>query len=309
MPHIIALTGSGSAQRKLLADCLTELRGGGYDTSGRFAGESWQDLFDMSRTAGLFDELRAVVVESADSLGPLPEEFHPEVAGAGSGDVFVLVFDQDPLKILPTQIMERISLRKPRSIPYWVDSRIQWLERESSKRKIRITRGALHLLAECVEDPEEMSVELDKLGAASGGSLVGEDMVRALTVDEGGRQMLALLDGLCRGETGIVLEAISSLRRREEPLKIISALHKRMRVAMYLAMAGGNPGKEAETALEIKPYQGKIALEAAGKYPVPSIRRFVTGMVRESVLAKSGLSSGWDGIELEILRFLDSSRK
>ncbi len=308
MPHFIALTGSGSTQRRLLSDSIGELRAKGFESFERFSGESWQDLLDISRTGGLFEDRRAVVVESADELGPFPEEFFGDVTGAGSSVVYLLVFDEDPFKTLPPGLGGRISIRKPPRIPYWMDSRVQWLEREARSRRIKATQKALYLLAECVEDPEEMSGELDKLGLASGGATVDEDMVRALTVDEGGRQMLALLDGICRGETGTVLEALASLRKREEPLKILSALHKRMRFAMYLSKAQGDLRKAAETALEIKPYQGRVALEAARTFPPGAIRDFVLGMARESALGKSGLGSGWDGLELEILRLL-ASRK
>lgn len=309
MPYFIALTGSGSAQRKLLSDCILELSGKGFESPERFSGESWQDLFDISRTGGLFEERRAVVVESADALGPLPEDLFEEVTGPESDVVFLLVMEQGASKNLPSSLSGRISFRKPQNIPYWVDSRVQWLERESRSRRIKTTPKALHLLAEYVEDPEEMSVELDKLGLASEGGVVDEDLVKTLTVDEGGRQMLALLDGLCRGDTKAVIEALSCLRGRDEPLRILSALHKRMRVAMYLSLALGDLRKTAETALEIKPYQGRIALEAARVFPAGSIRDFVVGMARESALGKSGMASGWDGIELEILRLLSSRRK
>lgn len=309
MPHFIALTGSGSGQRKLLADCTAELRGKGFDSIERFSGESWRDLFDISRTGGLFEERRAVVVEAADALGPLPEDLYGEVTGPESGVVFLLVLEQEPSKTLPSGLSGRISFRKPPSIPYWVDGRVQWLEREARSRKIKITAKALHLLAECVEDPQEMSVELDKLGIASGGAVVDEDTVSALTVDEGGRRMLALLDGLCKGDVGAVIEALSCLRGRDEPIKILSALHKRMRIAMYLSMAGGSLEKTVETALDVTRYQGRSAHEAARIFPTGSLRTFVTGMARESALAKSGMGRGWDGIELEILRLLTSRRK
>ncbi|MDO9509217.1 MAG: hypothetical protein Q7I97_07785 [Thermovirgaceae bacterium] len=308
MPHLIALTGSGSTQRRLLSDCIVELKGKGFESFERFSGESWQDLLDISRTGGLFEDRRAVVVEAADALGPLPEEFFGEVTGAGSSVVYLLVFDEDPSKTLPAVLGGRISIRKPPKIPYWVDSRVQWLEREARSRRIKATPGALYLLAECVEDPEEMSGELDKLGLASGGAVVDEDLVKALTVDEGGRQMLALLDGICRGDTAAVIEALSSLRRRDEPLKILSALHKRMRIAMYLSKAQGDLRKAAETALDITQYQGKTGLEAARIFPPVAIRDFVLGMARESASGKSGLGSGWNGVELEIFRLLASRR-
>lgn len=121
--------------------------------------------------------------------------------------------------------------------------------------------------------------------------------------------MLVLLDGLCRGDVQAVIEALSCLRGRDEPLRILSALHKRMRIAMYLSLAQGDLKKTAETALDIKPYQGRIALEAVRIFPAGAIREFVAGMARESALGKSGLSSRWDGIELEILRLLASRRK
>jgi len=147
LPYFIALTGSGSSQRKLLSGCLSELRDRGFDSVERFSGESWQDLFDISRTGGLFVERRAIVIESADALGPLPEGLFEEVTGPESGVVFLLVLEKEPSKTLPSKLAGCISYRKPPNIPYWMDSRVQWLERESRTRKIKTTPKALHLLA------------------------------------------------------------------------------------------------------------------------------------------------------------------
>ncbi|KUK85537.1 MAG: hypothetical protein XE01_1199 [Synergistales bacterium 58_81] len=128
----------------------------------------------------------------------------------------------------------------------------------------------------------------------------------SLVVDEGGKQILALLDGLCQGDTSSVLRALSCLRRREEPLKITSALHKRMRIAMYLYRASPPISQAVESALEVKPYQGRLARKAVSIYPKSAIRDFVMAMARESAAGKSGLGRGWYGLELEILRLLST---
>ncbi|MFA6641424.1 MAG: DNA polymerase III subunit delta, partial [Thermovirgaceae bacterium] len=73
MTHFIAVTGSGPSQRALLAECMKELRGKGFETFERFSGESWQDLFGVLNTGGLFEEKRPFVVEGSDQLGPFPE--------------------------------------------------------------------------------------------------------------------------------------------------------------------------------------------------------------------------------------------
>lgn len=309
MTKFIVITGSGSAQRGLLAGCMEELRGKGFETFERFSGETWQDLVDVLQTGGLFEDRRAVVVESADQLGPAPEGLFTESPGNDPAVVCILVWEKDAHKGLTALPKGSFEIRKPEKVPFWIEGRIQWLDKEARSRKIKMTRGAVQLLAEWVEEPEVLLAELQKLGIAAEGAEVDEALVEALVVDEGGKQMLALLDGLCRGEASTVIQALSSLRRREEPLKIISALHKRMRIAMYLSRVTPALGQTLDSALEVKPYQGKMAKRAAAVFPKRAVRDFVLSMARESAAIKSGLGRGWDGIELEILRLLSSSTK
>jgi len=306
LTHFIAVTGSGPSQRALLAECMKELRGKGFETFERFSGESWQDLFGVLNTGGLFEEKRAFVVEGADQLGPFPEGALDGLLRSGQSTVCLLVFEKDIARGLKSLPEGSFSLRKPAKVPFWSRDRLQWLEREARERRIKASREALQLLVEWVEDPAELTSELEKLGRASGGEQVGPELVESLVVDEGGKQMLALLDGLCRGDTASVLRVLSYLRRREEPLKIISALHKRMRIAMYLYGASQPLAQAVESALEIKPYQGRLARKAVSIYPKTAIRDFVLAMARESAAGKSGLGRGWDGLELEILRLLST---
>ena len=309
MTRFIAITGSGSSQRGLLTGCIEELKGKGYQTFERFSGESWQDLVDLLQTGGLFEERRAVVVESPDQMGPVPVGLFRESAEKDPSVICILVCEKDTPKGLTGLPRGSLEIRKPEKVPFWIEGRTQWLEKEARSRKIRMTRGAVQLLAEWIEEPEVLLSELRKLGIAAEGAEIDEALVETLVVDEGGKQMLALLDGLCRGETRTVLQALSSLRKREEPLKIISALHKRMRIAMYLSRVTPALGQELDAALEVKPYQGKMAKRAAAVFPKRAIRDFVLSMARESAASKSGLGRGWDGIELEILRLLSSTDK
>ncbi len=309
MPQFIAVAGTGPAQRRLLSDCTAELKKGGCGSVERFSGDSWQDLLDVSRTGGLFEEKRAVIVESADALGTFPEEFFGEIEGSAACVTFLLVFDGDPSKTLPTRQRKEITVRKPAAVPYFFGERVRWVEREARSRKININKGAINLLVEFVDDPEVILSELIKLAAAAGEKLIDEDLASSLIMDDGGRQMLKLLDGICRGETSAVIDALSILRRREVPIKIISALHKRMRMAMYLSLAGEKWREAVETALEITKYQAGLAKKSIDLFPRDALRDFVLAMARESALFKTGLGSGWDGIELEIIRLLASAGK
>ena len=276
---------------------MKELRGKGFETFERFSGESWQDLFGVLNTGGLFEEKRAFVVEGADQLGPFPEGALDGLLRSGQSTVCLLVSRRKSHRLNPSRrIFSPPEAAKCLSGP----DRLQCERSQGTRIK---TQGAFSLV-EC--EARRNDSELEKLGRASGGEQVGPELVESLVVDEGGKQMLALLDGLCQGDTASVLRVLSYLRRREEPLKIISALHKRMRIAMYLYGASQPLAQAVESALEIKPYQGRLARKAVSIYPKTAIRDFVLAMARESAAGKSGLGRGWDGLELEILRLLST---
>lgn len=306
MIHFIAVTGSGPSQRDLLAECKEELAQKGYETFERFSGQEWQDLFGALHTGGLFEELRAFVVEEADQLGPFPEGPFEELFRSGPATACLLVFEKDLPPGLNSLPEDLLSVKRPVRPPFWPSERVPWLEREARKRGIKISREAAQLLVEWTEDAVELLSEIEKLALASGGELIGVELVEDLVVDEGGRQMLSLLDGLCEGNVPAVIGSLSFLRKREEPLKIISALHKRMRLALYLSGAAPSLARTVESALEATPFQVRQSKKAVSIFPRRALRDFVVAMAALSASAKSGLGRGWDGIELEIIKLLST---
>lgn len=306
MTHFIAVTGSGPSQRDLLAECKGELAEKGYETFERFTGEEWQDLFGALSTGGLFEEKRAVVVEEAELLGPFPEGSFEDLFRSGPATVCLLVFEKDLPAGLSSLSKDLLTVRKPARVPFWPKERVSWLEREAKKRGVAISREAAQLLIEWTEDGVEILSELEKLAVASGGGTIGAELVGDLVVDEGGRQMLSLLDGLCQGDVPAVIGALAFLRKREEPLKMISALHKRMRLALYLSGATPEHARRVESALEATPFQVRQTTKAASLFPRRALRDFVVAMAVQSASAKSGVGRGWDGIELEVFRLLSA---
>jgi len=304
--HFIAVTGSGPSQRDLLAECKKELAQKGFETFERFSGQEWQDLFGVLNTGGLFEELRAFVVEEADQLGPFPEGPFEELFRSGPATVCLLVFEKDLPPGLNSLSEDLLTVRRPIRPPFWPSERVPWLEREAKKRGIKISREAAQLLVEWIEDTVELLSEIEKLALASGGEPIGVELVDDLVVDEGGRQMLSLLDGLCEGNVPAVIGSLSFLRKREEPLKIISALHKRMRLALYLSGAAPSLARAVESALESTPFQVRQSKKAVSIFPRRALRDFVVAMAALSASAKSGLGRGWDGIELEIFKLLST---
>ncbi len=92
------------------------------------------------------------------------------------------------------------------------------------------------------------------------------------------------------------------MREREEPLKVISALHKRMRFSMYSARYGGKGKEGFLKALGAKPYQMKQAKAGASRYSAEGLSRFVQDMIRSGYLAKTVNIDIWNEIELAVLR-------
>ena len=263
MTHFIAVTGSGPSQRDLLAECKGELAERATDLQ-RFTGE-WQDLFGALSTGTLRGKARR-----RGGRGRTPGALSRgsfETSSGPAATVCLLVFEKDLPAGLSSLPKDLLTVRKPAKVPFWPKERVSWLEREAKRRGVAISREAAQLLIEWTEDGVELLSELEKLAVASGGETIGAELVGDLVVDEGGRQMLSLLDGLCQGDVSAVIGAISFLREREEPLKMISALHKRMRLALYLSGATPEHARRVESALEATPFQVRQATKAASLSP------------------------------------------
>ncbi|MFP4481601.1 MAG: DNA polymerase III subunit delta [Thermovirgaceae bacterium] len=308
MARLLVIDAKGPSQRRLLEESIAEYKEKGFAYDSRLEGSLWVDLLADSRSRGLFEAKRLVVVESAETMGNLQEPLVSLVeTEEDSETVCILLYNEDPSRFFPKGLFRKLEVRRAEKIPLWTGARVSWMSKLSSEAGIFWSRDAMQLLAEWIDDPEELRSEMKKLEKAAGDEGVTEKLVRTLCLDEGGKQLLRLLDGVCQGRTGDVLSSLAGMREREEPLRIISALHKRMRFSMYSARYGRK--EDMTKALGAKPYQMKQAQNAASRYSPEGLSRFVQDMIRASCLAKTTNVDTWNDIELAVLRLLREDAK
>lgn len=310
MARPLVIDARGSSQRRLLEETVSEYRKKGFAHDSRLEGVSWVDLLADSRSGGLFEEKRLVVVECAETMGSLQESLVSMVeTGGNSETVCILLYNEDPSRFFPKDLFKKLEVRRAEKVPHWTDARISWMQKRSSRGGAAWSREAMQLLAEWIEDPEELRNEMEKLERAAGTEGVTETLVRQLCLDEGGKVLLRLLDGLCHGRLDHVLASLAGMRVHEEPLRVISALHKRMRFSMYLSRYGAKRKDELMKVLGAKPYQMKQAGAAASRYSCEGLARFVQDMIRASYLAKTTSVDIWNDVELAVLRLLREDTK
>jgi len=304
MPHLFVVNAAGSSQRRLLSELLQTCTAKGYETGRRVeadAEKSWQDLFAVQRTKTLFTVASVTVIESAENLGPFPESLERFLEPEESETILVAVYGGDCKKYFPKGLFSRLSLREAVEPPRWGEARRRWIENLASEEKVHLGREAGALLGEWFEDPEELRSEIRKLGIASGGAQVSGALVRALSVDEGRKALLDFLDGFCRKDRRVVLDALETLRRRDEVLAAATAFYNRVRGAMYLSLMKGPLREEVVRALGLRPYQRKLAEEAASRYTPETLKHVVAETAALSCREKWGRGAGWNELELIVL--------
>jgi len=97
MPHLRLIVASGTGQRRLLEETVTEFKKKGYQLTARQEGGEWVALLSENMSGGLFDENRLIVVDAAVLLGALPHNLESMVEKESSV-VIVLVYETDPVK-------------------------------------------------------------------------------------------------------------------------------------------------------------------------------------------------------------------
>ncbi len=309
MPRLIVLNAAGASQRRLLSEVLTDLKKSGFVLASRQEGGEWVELFGNSRTTGLFENRTVVQVEEASRLGKFPGELEGFLEGIGAPSVLLLLYSGDASKFFARELFKKLDVRRAREVPRWANQRRRWISEEVRRLGASVTSEAASLLAEWIEDGEELCSELEKLVSVAGGKAVDGNMVRLLTVDEGGRDLLNLLDGLCYAKQAQVVQALDSLRRGGVLLRVVVSLHNRFRLAMYQTSGNAGEGKLYLEALGARPYQVKMAAEAARRYDRGVIRAFVLGLVRLSLAEKTGHGRGWHDLCHVILKFLSQARR
>ena len=302
MPSLLLISASGTAQRRLLEETVADFEKKGYVISGKQEGGEWGPLLSDNLSGGLFDENRIVIVDSASLLGPFPENLDPMVE-ADSSVVILLVFDSEPAKFFPARTLEKCRVLKAVPFPQWPRERMIWTLDMAKKMKIKIDREAAALIIELTEDPEEIRRQLSGLSLLKKGESVNTSDVENMCLDDGTRNLLKLLDGLCTGDHIKTLKSLSAISKNGDLIPLVSAMHNRMRLAWYASMHP-RQGPLFAQSLGAKNYAWNMAGNAARSYSAGSISKFVLGLIKINIDEKSGTGSGWTGLETLVIELM-----
>lgn len=306
MPDLRLIAASGTAQRRVLEDTAAKLEKEGYVLSGRQEGGDWVSLLSENMSGGLFDEKRLIIIENAALLGPIPENLAAMVV-PGSPVVVLLVYDADPGKLIPAAILKKCGVIKPEAFPRWPRERQAWVSGLARKMGLQIDFGAVALIVELLDDPEEIRSQLTSLSLLKKKGPVNRKDIEELCLDDGSGNLLKLLDSLCGGDVPTALRTFRAMSGSgtAELFPLVSALHNRMRLALYAA-AYKNDGAAFARALGARDYAWRQANGAARRYGARALLAFVVGLIKLNIEEKSGRGAGWRSLELLVLDLLST---
>ncbi|GHV27228.1 hypothetical protein FACS1894167_01870 [Synergistales bacterium] len=311
MPRLYLVIGSGTAQRKLLSSVREELRGRGYEDMSRLEGVSWLPLLSENMGGGLFSEKSVIIIEDAEQLGRFPEKLTPLLEPEGADVVILLVYKSDPAMgkekqpaLLPKGIIPLCARHKAPDEPSpWSRERDDIIIRAAKREGARVAEDAAALLKELFEDTGEMESEACKLALFcrfAGRSEISLGDAASLCLADGSRDTLKLLDGICERRTREILPLLESLRESAELLQLVSALHNRLRCAMYMA-AFPKEGAAFMKAFGTSSYAARLAEKAARSYGREKLIKCVAGLIRINVNEKSGAGASWHDLSILII--------
>lgn len=296
MPALVLVTAPAGAHPRLRAETLARLTGQGYVLERRLEVAQWADLFEEALTPSLFSAQRIFEVDDGKALGPLPQKYMSRIERAGAESVFLLFSE----KSLKPELGEAYSLAESvpyEAAPYWPSERAGWLVRLARAKGWSMESAAGSLLAEWIEDEEELRSELDKLGAAASRKRITVSLVRALSIDDGSRGTLNLLDAISKADVPEMLRSMDTLREDGELNPTLAAVHSRVRRACMVASLG----EEAASCLGLTKFQTKIAQAMARLYGPRLLSLWLGELLRLSWRERSGDGEGWEGLEKLLL--------
>ena len=309
MPHLRVVASGGASARRLVAEELEALSKKGRAFAGTHEGGEWPALIAAGRSAGLFDDKRVSVVESAELLGPFPDELLPYLEGDDASEVLLLVFEKEPGKTFSPAAKKKIVQIKGESVPFWSAQRKKWLLDLAGKEGVALSDDAAALLVELLEDPEEVRAELRKLGSYAHGAPVDAGMVKELSFDEGRNTMLKFLDAFCQARAPEVFAALERFKQEPSVLPLLTGLYNRIRPALYLGIFAPAGGERIRSALEIKEYALKMGREALRRYSSKALTELSFGLLVLSWKEKTSFAEGWPGFESLLMTCMASAGK
>jgi DNA polymerase-3 subunit delta len=310
MPHLHLITGTGTAQRRLVAKELAALAARGYELSARMEGGEWRSLLTGHRGPGLFGERSSVVVDDAEKLGLMPENLASLLENPDAPVVILLVAKSEASAIVPKELLERCSRSKAEEPSPWSKDRDAIVTDAAKRHGVSIGRDSVFLIKELFEDAGELASEADKVAsfcAVSGRHSMSREDVEAFCLSSGTKSLLKLLDGICAGQAAQSLAALGVLMTNGELLPTVSALHNRMRLALYSAAFPNERGRFAK-ALGAKDYASRQADQAASLYGRAKLLDFVTGLILINSNEKSGAGASWRDLSVLVINLLSSIR-
>lgn len=306
MPSLRLIVASGTAQRRLLEETVNDFEKKGYTLAARQEGGEWVSLLSENMSGGLFDENRLVVIDSAVLMGAMPENLGSMVE-KDSSVVIVLVYDSDPSKLIPKDVMAKCVTLRPAEFPRWPRERQMWVLNLAKEMKVDMSRDAAALIVELMEDPEEIRGQLVSLSMLRRGGQISAEDVDSLCLDDGSRNLLRLLDGLCSGDYRTAMKALHAIAKNGELIPLTSAIHNRMRLAWYASMFPRQSAAFAK-ALGARDYAWKMAGQAARRYGPKALSIFTVGLIKININEKSGSGAGWNSLEALVLSLLSGGK-
>ena len=94
------------------------------------------------------------------------------------------------------------------------------------------------------------------------------------------------------------------MARRTSALPALTALHNRVRLALYMMLFQRSPDKDLSAALGAKPYQSKMAAECAKRYSKAELLFLSHSLIATSYGEKTGRGTGVAGFESAVLHVL-----
>ena len=292
MPELVLIAAPAGAQPRLRREALAQLEKKGYILDRRLDTGVLSYLFDEAITPGLFASQRVFEIDDGKSLGPLPQEYQNRIERSGADAVF-LIISEKPLQKELGAAYKLAHVVDYEPAPYWPSQRVGWLQRLAREKGCAMDAAAAGLLAEWIEDEEELRAEVEKLAQAAEKKRITAQLVRELSMDEGGKAMLNLLDALARGSVPDALKNMAELREDDELIPVLSAVHKRVRSACLTACLGDG----AAQALKLTNFQARTARAMAGIYGRTLLSAWLAELLRLSWTERNGEGTGWEGFE------------
>ena len=308
MPSLLLIAASGTAQRRLLEESCAELEKKGYTAAGTQEGGEWNSVLADNMTSGLFDENRYVVVESAPLLGEFPEKLSFMVTPAASA-VIVLVYESDPKlqpsKFIPQDVLSQCRIVKAEEFPRCPRERQIWVARAAEELGVNIAPDGAAMIVELLDDPEEIRAQLRSLALLKKNAPVTAADVEDLCMDDGSRNMIRLLDGICKGDSAAVFRSLRGISDTDDLIPALVPIHNRMRLAWYAGL--GRSSAAFAKALGARDYAWRMACQADRIYGHAALTEFITELIRINIEERSSAGAGWHGLETAVIKLMEKT--